>query len=332
MRLGRIAFSLFALANKPTNIHAFDGKLSLPASFSKIPTTLHKSNYNTKRHFSAVFQDTNTDFSFLGDNAMTRRRLYTEHKYVTYTISEFSRFVAKTDFSSNEQISVVKDKFEGVKGLMHGHAAHENERIHELLRRKGSHVQDAIEADHAGHDSTFHGLDEILELSLNETDSEEKRAAGYRFYLEFQKFEASNLMHQFYEETQIMPELHRLCTDEEILDFVDKHSYEQMSGEDLAGMMQELFPHFNKDDRYGMLNDIRLTVPEKFQAAFNGVLPMLSAEEGAEFTAIFLDSTTTSGLALSDKPNLWSKSATEAKKPRTAGAEKDKDETAEFTF
>ncbi len=322
MRFGQLAFSLFALTNKPFGVHAYGSRANLPLSFSKIPAPLHQHNYNTRKYFSEVSHDANTNLLFIGANPMTRRRLYTEHKYVTYTLSEFSRFVAKTDFSNNDQIGEVKEKFGGVKGLMHGHAAHENERIHELLRRKDSHVQDSIETEHAGHDSTFDSLDEILELSLSETDVEEKKAAGYRFYLEFQKFEASNLMHQFYEETQIMPELHRLYTDEEILEFVDKHSYEQMSGEDLAGMMKELFPHFNKDDRYGMLNDIRLAQPAKFQAAFSGILPMLSAEEGAEFTAIFLGSATTSDVALSDKPNLWSKSAAEAKKPRTTTAEK----------
>lgn len=325
MRIGQLAFSLFAFVNKPTGIRAYGGRTSLSSSFSKTPTSLYKPNYDTKRYFS---HEIDTPLSFLGDNAMTRRRLYTEHKYVTYTLSEFSRFVAKADFSNNGQISAVKEKFGGVKGLMHGHAAHENERIHELLRRKGSHVQDAIETDHAGHDPVFHNLDEILELALTETASEQKKEAGYRFYLEFQKFEASNLMHQFYEETQIMPELHRLYTDEEILEYVDKHSYEQMSGEDLAGMMQELFPHFNKDDRFGMLNDIRLVQPAKFQAAFSGILPMISEEESAEFTAIFLGSTT-SEATLSDKPNLWSQSTAEAKKPRTTTEDL---ATKEFTF
>lgn len=315
MKLGQLAFSLFALSNKSFHINAYGSRSNLPSSFSKIRTPFNQ--YNTRIYFSQVSHDTNTNLSFLGADAMTRRRLYTEHKYVTYTLSEFSRFVAKTDFSNNDQIGVVKDKFEGVKGLMNGHAAHENERIHELLRRKGSHVQDAMETDHAGHDSTFHSLDEVLELSLTETDVEQKKAAGYRFYLEFQKFEASNLMHQFYEETQIMPELHRLYTDEEILEFVDKHSYEQMSGEDLAGMMQELFPHFNKDDKYGMLNDIRLTQPAKFQVAFSGVLPMLSEEEGIEFTGIFLGSTAPES-TLSDKPHLWSKSVDQTKKQVTS--------------
>ena len=322
MKLDRLGFSLFALANNPFETHAYGARSNLP-SFTKIPTPLHQYNYNTRKFFSEASHDTN--FLFLGVNAMTRRRLYTEHKYVTYTLSEFSRFVAKTDFSNNEQIAEVKEKFEAVKGLMHGHAAHENERIHELLRKKGSHVQDVIEADHAGHDTTFHSLDETLELSLTETNVEQKKTAGYQFYLEFQKFEASNLMHQFYEETQIMPELHRLCTDEEILEFVDKHSYEQMSVDDLAGMMQELFPHFNKDDRYGMLNDIWLAQPAKFQAAFSAVLPSLSSEEAAEFTAIFLGATSTS-----DKPNLWSKSATEAIELGTTTAEEDT--TSKFAF
>ena len=61
-------------------------------------------------------------------------------------------------------------------------------------------------------------------------------------------------------------------------------------------MMQELFPHFNKDDRYVMLNDIRLAQPAKFQGAFSGILPMLSEEGSPEFTEIFLGSATSEAI------------------------------------
>lgn len=109
MRLGQLAFSLFALANKSFHIHAYGSRSNLPSAFSKIPTTLHQ--YNTRKYFSEISHDTNTNLLFLGADAMTRRRLYTEHKYVTYTLSEFSRYVAKTDFSSNDQIAEVSSLY-----------------------------------------------------------------------------------------------------------------------------------------------------------------------------------------------------------------------------
>nr|AAB39275.1 29kDa protein [Candidatus Legionella jeonii] len=235
---------------------------------------------------------------------MPRRRLYTEHKYINFNLSNFSQFIAKTDFSDNLQINAVKEKFAGIKNLMHGHATHENERIHALLRKKESVVYEKIELEHSEHDETFKKLDELLELSLKAEDIELKKQIGYQFYLIFQEFEAENLKHQIYEETKIMPELHKLYTDEEILAEVDGHAYEQMSGEDLAGMMTELFPHFNKDDRYGMLNDVRLSQPAKFQVAFDGVRHLLSPDEDKEFVTL-LQGTLGSIITLSDKPNFW---------------------------
>lgn len=292
MRVSAFAFSLFAVINKQTSVDAYRTGSVLPLSSKINPLSLKKTTeYSKSRiHLSDKINESQKDILFTGDVNITRRRLYTEHKYVTYTLSEFSRFVAKIDFSNNEQISEVKNRFVGVKGLMNGHAGHENERIHELLRRKNSHVQDLIEAEHAGHDVVFQNLDALLERALAETDVDLKRGAGYQFYLEFQKFEAGNLRHQIYEETRIMPELHRFYSDEQILEQVDTPSYEQMTSEDLVGMMQELFPQFNKDDRYGMLNDIRLSQPAKFPDAFIGILPSLSEEEAAEFAAIFQSS------------------------------------------
>ena len=246
---------------------------------------------------------------------MPRRKLYTEHKFVTATLEDFARKVAIADFRDNEQIGNVKTGFENVKGLMHGHAAHENERIHALLRKKGSHIQDGIEADHAGHDATFQTLDELLVQALTQTDNDIKLDLGHQFYLTFQKFQADNLMHQFYEETKILPELLKLYADEEILAEVDGHTYglSEMDTDALAGMMQALFPYFNKDDKYGMLNDVRLSVPAKFPETFNKVLPCLSAEEVAEFTAIFQSSVTTAPSVgtLSSGPTLFSSSASE---------------------
>lgn len=197
-----------------------------------------------------------------------RRRLYTEHKYVSFRLSEFSRFVATADFTQDTEVAEVKRQFEGIKALMLRHAEHENNSIHPLLAAKGSSVFRRLELDHTHHATVFAQLDTLLDATM-----------GHDFCLVFLRFEADNLVHQDFEETQLLPELYRLYTDAEILAQVDGPVY--------AAMMTVLFPHFNRLDRQGMLNDIRLAQPEKFLQAWEQISPMLEKSEQANFADTF---------------------------------------------
>src|SRR5438045_1813706 len=145
-----------------------------------------------------------------------RRRLYSEHKYVTFRISEFSRLVAKTNFADNHCIDEVMEKFAGVKSLMHGHAEHENTRIHPLLKENESSLIEKIELDHARHFTSFKKLDELLGLAKSSVNEAIKISAGSDFHREFSLLEAENLLHQHFEETAIMDELLNLYSDEVI--------------------------------------------------------------------------------------------------------------------
>jgi hypothetical protein len=214
---------------------------------------------------------------------ITRYRIYREHKFVTYTITEFTRFVSKVDFSLNANVYEVIERFNGVKGLMHGHAEHENSRIHVLLRKKKSTVHLETESDHANHDNVFKSLDLILAQILEITDSDLKCELGHRFYLEVQHFEAENLRHQFYEETVIMPELQKLYSDDEILNEVDGHVYEIMTADQMVEMMQVLFPHFNKSDREAFLRDIKHSQPMKFSKVWDGITSLIEENERTYF-------------------------------------------------
>lgn len=210
---------------------------------------------------------------------MIRRRLYTEHKYVSFRLSEFSRTVAKTDFADNHCVDEVMTAFGKIRELMHGHAKHEDNVIHPLLKEKGSLLCEKIEVDHHQHDASFEAMNELLAFVKSSADENEKIKAGYEYYLAFLNFEAHNLQHQEYEEKIMMPELHRLYSDEEILARVDGPVYAVMSAEHMIGMMKELFPHFNREDKYGMLNDIRLAQAEKFHEAWQDIRPFLEKDD-----------------------------------------------------
>lgn len=216
-----------------------------------------------------------------------RYRLYREHKYVSFMLSSFSAEVAKIDFSLDENVNRIKEQFSEIIALMHGHASHENDSIHALLRDKDSLVHEKTEADHDAHEDTFEKLNQLLMSILEETDVARKIDLGHQFYLEIQRFEAENLLHQIYEETVIMPELQRLYTNEELLQKIDAKSYALMTSEQMIQMMEILFPHMNPDDRAFFLNDICRTEPIKFMEAWNGISSIIDISEREQLEVSF---------------------------------------------
>ena len=98
----------------------------------------------------------------MGISIVPRYRIYDAHKLVTSVLSEFSSFVAKADFTVDATVEQIKAKFIGITQLIHGHAAHEDERIHPLLKQKGSSIVEQIEREHQGHAVIFSSLEEIL--------------------------------------------------------------------------------------------------------------------------------------------------------------------------
>lgn len=211
---------------------------------------------------------------------MTRYRIYDAHKLVTSTLSDFSSFVAKADFSVDKTVEKIKTRLTGITQLIHGHANHEDERIHPLLKQKGSSVFEQIEQEHQRHGVIFSALHEILNQTITSgTDKEARLDYGRQFYLEFQRFEAHNLLHQIYEETVIMTELHKLYTDEELSALTEAITYQKMTDEQIAHMLTVLFPQYNPDDREATLIDLKHSTPEKFIAAWTAISPLIEEDE-----------------------------------------------------
>jgi hemerythrin-like domain-containing protein len=187
-------------------------------------------------------------------------RLYREHKYVSFALHELERLIAKTDFTEDAALDHVQEQWRSLKEMLEGHAHHEENNFHPLLEKKGS----AVHHDaHDEHDHQEHELEELerqLEGIKNSGDREE---AGYQFYLAYRKFVGENLLHLHKEETQILPELQRLYTDKE-LRAIEHPVYEIMTVEEMAEMVQVLFPHMNIADKCAFMMDIRLAQPQKF--------------------------------------------------------------------
>lgn len=208
-----------------------------------------------------------------------RYRLYREHKFLRATLSDLENNIARADFTDLSQVLEIKNKMEELFGIMEGHAKHENEIIHALLRAKGSPMADSIEADHKSHMAMFQilrgMLAEILDILVT-CNEVELIAKSYEFYIAYRKFIAFDLQHINEEETVIMPELQKYYSDKELKEKIDFPVYEQMSSDDMVGMMMVLFPHMNIDDKEHFLSDLQESQPEKCVEAWQGIAPRIN--------------------------------------------------------
>ncbi len=189
-----------------------------------------------------------------------RAKLYREHKYVSFALSELERLIAKTDFTNNAAIEYVQKEWLALKEMLKGHARHEEENFHALLEKKGSTIHREAHDDHERQEESLENLQRLLDGTLTSFDRIE---AGYQFYLAYRKFVADNLLHLHEEETKLLPELQRLCTDEE-LRAIEHPIYEVMTSDEMTDMLQVLFPHMNPSDKHAFLTDIKLAQPQKF--------------------------------------------------------------------
>lgn len=191
-----------------------------------------------------------------------RYRFYREHKYVSYILTELERTIARADFRCNIEIQAIQSQFESLAHLMKGHADHEDQAIHELLRRKGSSVYDSIEAHHHVLEDQLKGLHQDLIKIKKSDDSELKISLGYQFFLNYRLFISHQYQHFHEEETVVMPELQRLYPDNE-LRTVDFHTYAIMTPEQMLHMTQLLFPQMNRSDHEAFINDMKDSQPGK---------------------------------------------------------------------
>jgi hypothetical protein len=204
-----------------------------------------------------------------------RVKLYREHKYVSFALSELERLIAKTDFTDDAAIVHIQSEWRRIREMLEGHAYHEEHHFHALLEKKGSTIHNDANNDHEHQEETFMNLQHLLDGVETSPDRVE---AGYQFYLAYRKFVGDNLLHLHEEETKLLPELQKLCTDEE-LRAIEHPIYNVMTVEEMMEMVQVLFPHMNFSDKCAFLTDIKLAEPQKFLQLWDKADCFLTAEE-----------------------------------------------------
>ena len=214
-----------------------------------------------------------------------RVKLYREHKYVSFALSELERLIAKTDFTDEAAIEQIQGEWQRIKEMLEGHAHHEEQNFHALLEKKGSTIYREAHNDHEHQEEILENLQYLLNAI---TASHDQTEAGYQFYLAYRKFVGENLLHLHEEETRLLPELQKLCTDEE-LRAIEYPTYELMTAEEMVEMVQVLFPHMNFSDKHAFLTDIKLAEPQKFLQLWGHATKFLNTKEIERLQDIQID-------------------------------------------
>jgi hemerythrin-like domain-containing protein len=207
-----------------------------------------------------------------------RYRFYREHKYVSSALNDLERIIAQADFTQNDVIAQVKTQFEKLAAMLTEHARYENERVHQLLRVKKSDVFQGIEEEHEHHKNDMLQILGLFKKVEEESIGENRILKGYELYLAYRKFVANNLLHLHEEETNILPELQRLYSDDELRQ-VAAVAYNAMTPEQIVSMLEGLFVHMNTHDRYAFLENIHILVPQKLSLAWPRIREILSDQE-----------------------------------------------------
>lgn len=206
-----------------------------------------------------------------------RFRFYREHKYVIDMFMDFHQLVARCDFRDQQQVDKVITEFDKIVVLIECHAEHEDKAILELLKSKGSDVYKNNYQDHRDqHVFLLRMIDDLKALSAL-TDDDERISKGYTFYLDYTEYFGDSLKHMHAEETLIMPELHRLCTDEELME-LGRKTYDMMTPMEILHMIRALFEHFNADDITKFLSELNYLEPEKLAAVWNDISELMPSE------------------------------------------------------
>ena len=196
-----------------------------------------------------------------------RYRFYRVHKYVCFELSEFDRAVAKTDFLDLTACDALKEKLINLTHFLKHHAEYEDAHIHDLLRKKNSHLQSTIEKEHQEHLQALDDLLNQLNHTLSIQDSGEKLLMGNEFYLSYRLFYSEMLKHLYDEEKILLPELQALYSDKELAALQAK-TYQRMTPEQMLGMLNVLSPHANPEDMNFFTNEMKTAEPEKFEIAW----------------------------------------------------------------
>ncbi len=210
-----------------------------------------------------------------------RYKLYREHKYISCAVNDVVRLIAKTDFTSLTETEKVTKALQGLWAVLAWHSQYEDEILHPMLSQKGVYSYAQLEADHLENKQKIIAIDNLLIAITESSNAEDQIEFGCQLYLRFRKFSAENLEHLDLEEVLLLPEFHRFYSDSELRD-AEFEVYKSMSIEHMIHAIKTMFSYMNRQDRFVILNDIKICDAVRFAALWQAIQIDIEPAERAD--------------------------------------------------
>ena len=200
---------------------------------------------------------------------MSRHDIYGPiHKGLRLALCDLTIRLARTDFADTGQKSEVLAALRSQLALGASHLAHEEDHIHGALEARAPGSTITLGADHDHHRHAFAALEAAMR-AVEVARGEAARARGRDLYLKFSQFAAADFVHMAEEEMVVLPLLHRLFSDSELI-AMEGEIVAALPPEKAIAFMKLAIPAMNPPERIGFLGFVRDSAPpEAFEAVID---------------------------------------------------------------
>jgi hypothetical protein len=200
---------------------------------------------------------------------MPRHDLYGPiHKGLRLALSDLLVRLGQADFAEETAAAELLGALRRQLVLSEGHLHHEEAEIHAALEARAPGSTVTLEADHDHHRRAFQSL--AAAIAAVETAPAAERAAPARaLYLAFGRFVAADLAHMAEEELVVLPLLHRLFSDAELI-AIEARIVAAIPPEKMIEYLKLMIPAMTPAERAQFLAFVRAGAPaEVFDAILN---------------------------------------------------------------
>jgi hypothetical protein len=197
---------------------------------------------------------------------MQRHDLYGPiHKGIRLALSDLLVRLGNADFSDEAEAGELLGAVRRQLLLSAGHLHHEEVEIHGALESRAPGATLTLQADHDHHRRAFETLEAAI-AAVEAAPAAARAAPARQLYLAFSQFAAADFAHMAEEELVVLPLLHRLFDDAELI-AMEGRIVAAIPPEKMIDYLKLMIPGMNPAERATFLAFVRAGAPpEMFDA------------------------------------------------------------------
>jgi hypothetical protein len=200
------------------------------------------------------------------------------HKGLRKAMFDLSYLAGRTDYNDVKQLEELKSAFDEVFSFLHKHGYNEDNHMLPLLDTKVPGASQHDMEDHVEIEKKIASLTDEMHGLSSIPQGGERIPAGYKFYLNLNKFISEYLLHMHEEETVTTGLFYDNFSDEELSVILPK-IISSSKPEDLLTSAKYMIPSMNDDERLFLLGGMKKAPEEFFNKIKEIAKKKLSEEE-----------------------------------------------------